>query len=203
MNLPFFTKTKTESVANIESEGKDNSIKGILIEVIETVISSGIVLVIVYNFIALPIIVSGESMVPNLHTGERLLVEKVTKHFKSYERGEIVILHPPQNERVEYVKRVIGVPGDIVKILECNVYISRDGMRFVLEEPYLPESLCTVGGPAIREGRSLRIEDGYYFVLGDNRMKSADSRVFGVVEEDKIVGRAAFRFWPLNKVGLL
>lgn len=170
-------------------------------ELIETFITSFIVLMVIYWTVALPEEVQGASMEPTFYTGERILVEKVTKHFQDFKRGDIVVLHPP-SEDVNYIKRIIGIEGDVIKVLKCDVYVSRDGQRFVLEEPYLFDGICTAEGPSLREGRALRLEANQYLVLGDNRTHSMDSRVFGVIEKDRIVGKVVFRFWPFHKAAL-
>jgi len=178
-------------------------IKMFFLEIVETIFSSILVLFIIYMWIAMPEMVYGASMEPNFYTGERILVEKVTKHFKDFERGEVVVLNPPGDDSIDYIKRVVGVPGDVVKIKDCDVYILSEGEKFKLEESYLPQGICTTEGPKLREGRSMKIDEGYYVVLGDNRMESADSRVFGLVKKEQILGRVIFRFWPLGKAGLL
>ena len=178
-------------------------LRTILTELLETVLSSFIILMVLYYLLAFPEIVSGSSMEPNIHNRERILVERVSRIFNGFKRGEIVVLHPPEDDNIDYVKRIVGIPGDTVRISECSVYISRDGKRFMLEEPYLSEGTCTRGGVAFQEGKAQKIEGGNFFVLGDNREKSADSRIFGLVTEDRIIGTAVFRFWPFSQVGFL
>lgn len=177
--------------------------KEYIIEIIETFVLSIIIILTLYLFIASIEIVSGESMEPNFFTGERILVDKVTKHFDDFNRGDIVVLLPPNNPELHYIKRIIGVPGDIIKIFECKLYISRDGKKYVLQEEYLREGTCTVEGPVLAEGRSIRIGDEDYLVLGDNRNESQDSRYFGMVAKKHILGRVVFRFWPLNRLGFI
>jgi signal peptidase I len=181
---------------------KHNETSTFFLEMLETFLTSFIVLMVIYWTLAVPEVVVGASMEPTFYTGDRILVEKITKYFKKFERGDIVVLHPPGNDNTDYVKRIVAVPGDIAKVTECNVYISRDGERFKLNEPYLYSGTCTTDGPSIREGHSIRIESGKYLVLGDNRGKSLDSRVFGLVDENRIMGRVVFRFWPFDKVEL-
>ncbi len=177
--------------------------KRAIFELIETVVTSGIVILIIYTTIAIPEQVQGASMEPSFYSGERILVEKITKFVKPFETGEVVVLHPPNNSNVDFIKRVIAVPGDIVKIYNCSVYINRDGQVYKLDEPYLAEGTCTYAGGSIREGRSLQLKENEFIVLGDNRNKSADSRVFGVVNRDSIVGRVVFRFWPVSDIGFI
>ncbi len=177
--------------------------KNTILELIETAITSAIVILIIYTTIAMPEQVQGASMEPNFYGGERILVEKITKYFKDYEIGEVVVLNPPQNDNVDFIKRIIAVPGDIVKIYNCEVYINRGGKKYKLDEPYLQEDTCTTAGGRIKEGRSLKIEENEYMVLGDNRGRSADSRVFGLIDVERIVGRVVFRFWPPSQVGYI
>ena len=177
--------------------------KSLILELIETVLSSIIVIFIIYTTIAIPEQVQGASMEPNFYGGERILVEKITKYFKDYETGEIVVLHPPNNDNVDFIKRVIAVPGDIVKIYNCGVYINRDGQKYRLEEPYLDEGTCTSAGGKLAEGRSFQLEEKEYMVLGDTRDRSADSRSFGFISRERIVGRVVFRFWPISEIGYI
>ena len=174
-----------------------------LLDILETVLSSLIVLFIIYMTIAVPEQVSGSSMEPNFHTGERILVEKVSKYFRNFERGMVIVLNPPGNDNIDYIKRIVGVSGDIIKVIDCSIYVLRDGKKFKLDESYLSQGTCTQGGPGLKDGRSLKIENGFFLVMGDNRDNSADSRVFGLVEQKRIVGRAVFRFWPLNRMGFI
>ncbi len=171
-----------------------------LFESLETFVTTFVVIAVIYQFIAMPEMVWGASMEPTFKTGERILVEKVTKHFMKFSRGEVVVLNPPSDKNVDYIKRIIGLPGEIVKISNCVVQIKSGDERFVLEEKYLDEKTCTTSGSYFKEGRSVKIPDGEYLVLGDNREVSADSRYFGFVKKDLVQGRVIFRFWPLDKV---
>jgi len=179
------------------------SAKEFVLELAETFVVSLAVLLIIYGVLAFPEIVSGASMEPTLYDGHRILVEKVSKHFKEFERGDIVVFHPPDNDRIDYVKRVIGVPGDVIKISDCKVFVTTGGSRFTLEEPYLYEGECTHGGPGFFEGKAQKIKNDEYLVLGDNRGKSADSKVFGTIGVDRMVGKAVFRFWPPSEISFL
>lgn len=187
----------------MEETKKQNLGKQLVIDIIESFVSSFVVLIVLYLFLAFPEVVSGASMEPYLHDGERILVEKITYRFQEPQRGDVIIFHPPENDNIDYVKRVIGVPGDVIKISDCRVYITRDGERFEASEPYLYEDTCTRGGIGFSDGRATRISEGEYLVLGDNRGNSADSRVFGLITTERIVGKAIFRFWPLSKVEFL
>lgn len=178
-------------------------LKSYISELAETFITSLIVVFLIYMFIGSIEVVWGASMEPNFYTGERILVDKISPHLFPIKRGDVVVLIPPNEPDKHYIKRVIGMPGDIVKILDCRVYISKDGEKFELQESYLPSSICTQGGSGLQEGRSLRVEKGQYLVFGDNRPFSLDSRTFGVISAKEVVGRVVFIFWPLNRIGFV
>jgi signal peptidase I len=180
-----------------------NDFKSFFVDLIETFISSLIVILVLYMWVALPEQVWGQSMEPNYHTGERILVEKITLHFEKLKRGDVVVLHPPESDSIDYIKRVIALPGEMVKVVDCKVFISQNGTTFELDEPYLASGTCTTGGPAVKEGRFLKLDDKQYFVLGDNRANSADSRYFGPVDNSRILGKAIIRFWPPDRIGFL
>lgn len=183
------------------TEIKEHSL---LIEVLETFVSSIVVLLVLYFWVAFPEVVYGASMEPTLHTSERILVERITPKFRELKRGDIVVLHPPGNDGVDYVKRIVGLPGEVIKIADCSVYISKDGKTFKVEEPYLFPDTCTQGGPILKEGRARKLNADEYVVMGDNRTKSADSRIFGPIsKEDSILGKVVYRFWPPQKLELL
>jgi signal peptidase I len=177
--------------------------KSFLFEMLETLVSSVIVILVIYSTVAFPELVVGSSMEPSFYTGERILVEKLSKHFTPFSRGDVVVLHPPGNDAIDYVKRVVGVPGDVVKIYDCKVYIKTGDQSFVYEEGYLKDDVCTQGGAKLKDGRSFKIEAGSFLVMGDNREHSMDSRAFGLVSGDRIVGRVVFKFWPPSKVGFI
>lgn len=185
----------------IPKKNEDNF--NIFRDLTETFVISLVVLLIIYTVLAFPEVVSGASMEPSLYGGERILVEKISKYISPLRRGDIVVFHPPGDDKTDYVKRVIGLPGDIVKVFDCKVFISTDGGRYELEENYLYEDMCTEGGSELLEGRSIKVEANSYLLLGDNRLRSADSRELGVISSDRIVGKAVLRFWPLSKLSLL
>ncbi|HAI63190.1 MAG: Signal peptidase I [candidate division WWE3 bacterium GW2011_GWF2_41_45] len=180
------------------------NIKRHFYEITESFLTSLVVVLILYITIGSVEVVWGASMEPNFETGERILVDKISKNFRDYERGEVVVLVPPTEDSKHFIKRVIGLPGDIIKVFECKIYIYRDGKQFTLDEEYLGSNGCTVGGSQfLLEGRSVEVEAGHYVVMGDNRRNSLDSRVFGMVEASDIVGRVVFRFWPIGKAGFV
>jgi signal peptidase I len=152
-------------------------------------------------FIAQPVVVEGTSMDPNLHEGERLLVDKLIYYkFQSFgfghlERGDIVVFWYPKNPELSYVKRIIGLPGESVELRNGKVLI--DGRE--MSEPYL--------SPTNNQGManlpSTPVEQHHYFVMGDNRDNSSDSRIWGLVPEKYIYGKVFFRYWSPAQAGFI
>jgi signal peptidase I len=161
-------------------------------ELVEAVLPALVIVLLVNIFIAQATRVDGQSMEPNLHDHQRLIIEKVTYHFHSPERGDIIVLRPPQRQVEPLIKRVIALPGETVEIHDGHVYI--DGL--VLEEPYLDqETWGTMAAQLVPEEQ--------LFVLGDNRGASNDSRAFGMIPFDDVIGRAWLRYWPIEDLGVL
>ena len=154
---------------------------------------------IVYLFLFRPSVVQGASMQPNLHTGEKLITEKVSYQFGQPERGDIVVLSSPQRPDIDLVKRVIGLPGELIKIDGGQVYIN----DWALEEPYLNTPTSASTGNFLTDGQDFQIPVDDYFVMGDNRDNSSDSRTFGPINRSSIQGKAVFRYWPTNEFGTL
>jgi len=148
------------------------------------------------TFLVQAFFIPSESMVPTLEKGDRVLVNKLSYHLHAVHRGDIVVFTRPPGVDRQYkdlIKRVIGLPGDVVSGRDGHVYI--DGR--LLNEPYLPEGTVTQNMP------TEKIPAGTYWVMGDNRTNSADSRVFGPIAKQTIVGRAFVIWWPLSRIGLL
>lgn len=165
---------------------------GFVRDLLETVLPALLIAIFMVVFVIQPTRVDGSSMAPTLTTDQRLVIEKVSYHFTAPALGDIVVLKLPGREATPLIKRVIGVGGDQVAIRNGRVYLN----GAPLDEPYL--SQITPG-----DLPSMVVPDGYLFVLGDNRGASNDSRNFGMVPEENLVGRAAFSYWPLDHLGLL
>jgi len=152
-------------------------------------------------FFVQPVVVEGTSMLPELHDGERLLVNKLVYYkiqgvsWGHIERGDIVVFWYPNDPDKSYVKRVIGLPGEIVEVRSGKVYI--DGKQ--LEEDYLDSE----HNQALPSWPAKKVEEHHYFVMGDNRDNSSDSRYWGLVPEKYIYGKAFFRYWKPASVGFL
>lgn len=168
-------------------------------ELIRIVIIAFVIMVVFRIFIAEPFVVSGSSMVPNFHNKEYLVVNKFNYRFNKPQRGDVIVFKYPKDTSQYFIKRIIGLPGERVQIDGGKVRIFNtehpDGV--VIEEPYLPSNDATFGKSDI-----VSLGSSEYYVLGDNRLFSSDSRVWGILPEKNIVGRASFRAFPLSEFGL-
>ena len=167
------------------------------LDIIETVVVALALFVVVYLFLFQPHQVKGNSMYPNFHDGEYILTDKISYRLGLPKRGDVIVFKAPKNEEVDYIKRIIGLPGDEIKVSAGLVYINNKK----LNEDYLPTDYVTSSGSFLSEDAPVKITEGQYFVLGDNRNHSSDSREWGFVKKDEIIGKAFFRYWPVNRVG--
>lgn len=171
-----------------------------VLDVAKMVVISLAIIIPIRYFLIQPFYVKGASMEPNFHEHEYLMVDEISYRFKAIERGEIVVFRYPKDPQEYYIKRVIGLPGETVSIKDGYVYITgTDGVTSKLEESYLPSYVTTV---ALSE-EPVTLDSDEYYVLGDNRNGSKDSRSFGPVQKSFIVGRVFLRGWPLDKLGII
>jgi signal peptidase I len=141
-------------------------------------------------------VIVGPSMEPGLQSGQRVLINKVAYAFDEPERGDVIVFHPPDNQQTDYIKRIIALPGESVKIKEGIVYIHQNGDVYPLDEPYVEE-------PPNYDFEGDIIPEDEYFVLGDNRNNSEDSRNDWTVKSEDIIGKAWLRIWPLDEWGVV
>lgn len=139
--------------------------------------------------IAEPFVVSGNSMLPNFHNRDYLIIDRISYRAGSPQRGDVVVLRPPKNSSEFYIKRLIALPGETIKLSQGRVFISNKERPegFELKESYLPANVPTAG--VLRTGFSQTLGSGEYFVLGDNRTGSNDSRNWGVLPRKNIIGK--------------
>lgn len=175
------------------------SIGSFFLDLIETVVVALAIFVVIYLFLFQPHQVKGASMEPNFHDGEYILTDKISYRIGIPKRGDVVIFRAPRNPELDFIKRIIGLPGERVKILNNHVYINGTA----LVEAYLPETTVTLPGNFIHEDQEITVPRDQFFVLGDNRNHSSDSREWGTITKDEMVGKAFFRYWPLSKIGII
>lgn len=217
-------ESKQDSLENAKVEDKltdkknlKEKILPLVRESVETILIVLVLVIFIRNFLGEPRWIPSASMRPTLIEGDRLIIEKVSGFFSKPKRGDILVFYPPFedlskspiaqftrligyfNTDVAYIKRVIGVPGDTIEIkYGGRVYINGK----LLSEPYLqgvPDLPCREDmfcGP-------MKVPAHEYFMMGDNRNNSQDSRFWGFMPEKRIVGKAYFRFWPINRIGLM
>ncbi len=178
--------SQADEVSSACETGKSNSLKAFFKDIVLCMAQVLILTFIIINFVGRVSVVQGQSMYPSLDTNNRIIVNLFVYHFHNPARGEIVIFKCPENESKDYIKRVIGLPGEELEIKDSVVYI--DGKE--LKEPYIkyPFPHDTM--------KKIKLTDDEIFVLGDNRGNSEDSRVWGPVHKKLIKGKAVMRFWP-------
>ncbi|OGG53799.1 signal peptidase I [Candidatus Kaiserbacteria bacterium RIFCSPLOWO2_12_FULL_53_8] len=192
---PVTPETKSNAFSNGASI-KKNSNRGLLGY---TVVALGLALFIRF-FVAAPYVVSGASMEPDFDDWNYLIVDRVSYDFSSPQRGDIIIFDLPQETSRALIKRIIGLPGEKVVLSgqEVTIINTEHPQGFTLAEPYLDP--INLGG---RNEMEVTLGPDEYFVLGDNRRVSSDSRVWGTLPREDIVGRVLLRLYPLNEIGLL
>lgn len=156
-------------------------------EIFQTALISLAIFLFVYIFLVQPHRVKGESMVASFEDGELLLTEKISYRFGDPQRGDVIVFEAPVGRRVDFIKRIIGLPGETVEVRGSSIFIN--GKK--IEESYIKS--LTQGDEEVTLGQD------EYFVLGDNRGASSDSRVFGSIKRSVIRGRVWFVYWPLIK----
>jgi signal peptidase I len=167
-------------------------------EIIKFTIIALVIVVPVRTYIAQPFIVSGASMDPTFKNAEYLIVDELTYRFREPERGEVIIFRFPQHPETFFIKRIIGLPGDTVISREGKITILNDQNPngLLLDDSYLIPKHRT------KENFSTKLQNTEYFVMGDNRPESSDSRFWGPLERKYIVGRPFVRLFPFNKISV-
>jgi len=180
-----------ESPGNQEIKDQRQRGKSTLREIVETVLLTLLVFLairaLIQNFR-----IEGTSMEPNLHDGQYLIINKLVYYLHPPERGDVVVFHYPRNPRRDFIKRIVGLPGEKVEVKGERLFINSEE----LEEPYALHTGGYAWGPQ-------RLGKDEYFVLGDNRISSSDSRNWGPLPRDAIIGKAWISYWPPQHLGLV
>lgn len=170
---------------------------------LKIVIIALVIIIPLRYFVFQPFVVYGSSMEPNFENGQYLIIDELTYHFKDPTRGQTVVLHYPKNHKEYFIKRVVGLPGETVEVDNGRVTIFNQAHPngTILDETYLPSQGLTyphdvsiIGGK-----KTLTLGEDQYFVMGDNRLASSDSRDWGILQRSEIVGKVFIRVLPLNE----
>lgn len=175
-----------------------NKVLKIILDLLQLVLIGAVVAFIVFFFIGQPLKVSGDSMIPTFKDGEQLIAEKLSIKSNGVQRGDIVIFKHPENPEIFIIKRIIGMPNESIKIENGDVFVNGS----TLEEPYLLPNTKTESFGKLQDGVELAIPDGEYILLGDNRGNSSDSRAWGTLKEEFIIGKSYLVYFPFQNIRL-
>lgn len=197
-NIESESSSSKYTTTSNETHTKPEQKEGFISEIIRFSLIALLIVLPIRMFIAQPFIVSGASMESTFSTGQYLIVDQLTYHFETPKRGDVIVFRYPKDPSKFFIKRIIGIPGDSISIAGNVVTISNtaDTVGTVLKEPYI---LSMAQNTTLKE----TLGSTEYFVMGDNRDASSDSRMWGVLPRENIVGRAYLRLFPLTKVGIL
>jgi len=160
-------------------------------EITKIVIIALLIVIPIRTFLFQPFFVRGESMSPAFENGDYLIIDQLSYRIRDPQRGEVIVFKHPPSQR--YIKRIIGLPGETVEIKDGKVIVYRQGEPYILDESdYLPLDVFTTGETPIS------LAENEYFVLGDNRLASADSRRWGSLNREDVIGRVFLRAWPFT-----
>lgn len=169
-----------------------------LLEVLEVALVALAAVFLIRAYLVQPFLVSGASMFPTFHDKDYLLVDEVSFRFREANRGEVIVFRYPNDESTFFIKRIVGVEGDTVSFENGKVKIvnAEHPNGIILDETYLPSGVVT--NPRPGSATSFIVKPGEYVVLGDNRSYSFDSRDWGVLQKDEIIGLVRLRLWPIS-----
>lgn len=169
---------------------------------LKAIVVALVIAFVIRTFIFVPVIVEGESMMPTLQNADRMIVSKISNYVGELDRGDIIVFHATESK--DYIKRVIAIPGDTLEYRDDTLYLNDEAV----EEPYLKDFQAQMNGFPLTENFTLEqvtgetvVPEGSYFVMGDNRQNSKDSREIGFVPKEDVVGKTNFVFWPLGDFG--
>lgn len=170
------------------------------LDILQVIVFAVAIFLFVYLLILQPHKIKGHSMDPNFEDGEFILTDKISYRFGVPERGDVVVFRAPPDFQEEFIKRIIGMPGD--KIMVKNNHIFINGKQ-INETEYLDPSVAISAGSFTVEGQEVVVPEDQYVVMGDNRPNSFDSRYFGPISKDKITGKAWISYWPPKRAGTI
>lgn len=197
-------KRRNRILQNVMALRIISSISSFFLDLVETLVIGISLFLVIYLFFMQPHQVSGQSMEPTLMNYDYVLTDKISYKVGDPKRGDIVVIHAPEAANCptgtgcDFIKRMIGLPGDTVEVKDNGIFVN----NAQLDEDYIADDVTTMAGNFTRN-RVVTLGADQYFVVGDNRMHSSDSRAWGPVTREDIVGRAFFRYWPASSVQVL
>jgi signal peptidase I len=168
-----------------------------VMEILETIVFVGSLFIVIYLFIAQPNQVKGQSMEHTFQSGDYIFTSKITYKFRGPQRGDVIVFRSPRNPDIEYIKRIIGLPGDTIIVRNNEVYVNDQQ----LNEPYIAEKTNLWDGGYMKEGEPVVVPKDSLIVMGDNRPHSSDSREFGPIHFSSVDGQVFYRYFPSTKMG--
>ncbi|MCL5010168.1 MAG: signal peptidase I [Patescibacteria group bacterium] len=171
-----------------------------LIDTVQTFLLAASVFLVIYIFLFRPFEVDGLSMFPTFHNGDYVLTNLITLKLGNIKRGDVVVFVAPPDHQKDFIKRIIGLPGDTIMLKNGNVYLNNHRLN---ESRYLGPNVKTYGETFLEDGQTITVPPNEYFVMGDNRPYSSDSRDWGFVKRSELIGESFFVYWPLNRIRLI
>lgn len=195
MNKNFPKETQVETPTDPEQQGPLGTLGLFAFDFLKVFVIAVAIIIPIRWFLFQPFVVTGDSMRPNFLDGDYLIIDELTYRFRDPARGEVVVLRFPNDPSQFFIKRVTGLPGERIMITEgrVKIYSAEHEAGLVLDESYLANNNLTYGNV------DLRLGEDEYFVLGDNRLSSSDSRVWGALKRKNIVGRVFLRAFPISE----
>ncbi len=181
-----------------EPPKSQTTMKDHVVDFFQTLVVFAAIGTAIYWIIAQPHKVSGSSMFPNFKNNDYIITDKVSYKIGDPQRGDIVVFKNPKDETVDFIKRILAVPGDKIKVADGKIYLNGSE----LNEPYLANTIVTNPGAFLKDGQEVTVNDGHYITIGDNRPASSDSREWGFITRAEIIGKVFFRYWPADVIGL-
>jgi signal peptidase I len=172
----------------------------LLFDLIQTLVIAGAIFVVIYAFLFRPYQVNGHSMDPTFQNGEYVLTNLISLRFGPLHRGDIIVFVAPPDKEKDYIKRIIGVPGDRLKITDGEVFLNGNKLD---QTTFLSSDVRTNGGAFLGESDEVVVPDEQYFVMGDNRSFSSDSREWGFVTRKAVIGKSFLVYWPINHMRIV
>lgn len=182
------TDTRYEE-ENMSRRSKNKKKKSSLREMVEVIVTALVLAFLIKTFVVGNFWIPSESMVPTIEVNDKVIVTNFSYWFEGPERGDVIVFRYPLDTKKDYIKRCIGLPGETIEFRDSKLYV--DGQ--MVEEPYLPEGLV------FEDYGPIEVPEGQYFMCGDNRNHSSDSRVWGFVEKRFIIGKAQVIYWPFDR----